>query len=310
MSSLNAPHFQDADKAREFLEKIRWPEGPVCPHCGQMDKAYRITGKSARPGLYRCAAKECGKQFTVTVGTVFERSKIPLHVWLQATYLLCSSKKGISSHQLHRMMGVTYKTAWFMTHRIREAMRELNPGKLGGGGTAVEVDETFIGGKAANRGYKPLRIGRKRRRKVRGWHHKEKVLSLVERGGRVRSYHVKKVTSRELKPIIREQVLADSIINTDEASHYKGLDKEFQGHETVNHSIAEYVRGSASTQAIENYFSILKRGLVGVYQHVGRQHLKRYIGEFDFRYNQRSVTDDERTAEALRGIEGKRLCYR
>lgn len=307
MSSLNAPHFQDADKAREYLENIRWPSGPVCPHCGSTEGAYRLDGRGgqkgakARPGLLKCAA--CRKQFSVTVGTVFERSKIPLHLWLQATYLLCSSKKGCSSHQLHRTLGITYKTAWFMAHRIREAMREINPPKLGGGGSTVEADETFWGNKGKNK-----RHGQGRRA-ARAWHHKEKIFSLVERGGKVRSFHVQKVNSATLRPILREQVHADTKIHTDEGAHYRGLGAEFSDHQTVRHSLNEYVRGDVHTNVIENYYSILKRGLTGIYQHCGSHHLKRYVGEFDFRYNHRHVSDTERTAAALRGIEGKRLTY-
>jgi transposase-like protein len=306
-SVLNSPHFQDADAAREYLEAIRWPEGPVCPHCGLMGEAYRLVGKGgkkgekARAGLLKCAG--CRKQFSVTVGTVFERSKIPLNVWLQATFLLCSSKKGMSSHQLHRTLGVTYKTAWFMSHRIREAMRELNPPKMGGGGGFVEADETFWGNKGKNKrqGGKPP---------ARGWHHKEKIFSLVERGGKVRSWHVDKVNAATLRPIIREQVHADTHIRTDEGSHYHGIGEHFASHETVTHSIHEYVRGDAHTNVIENYFSILKRGMNGIYQHCGKAHLKRYVGEFDFRYNHREISDPERTDTALAGIEGKRLTYR
>lgn len=301
MSELTAPHFQDAEKAREYLEWIRWPDGPVCPHCGEAERRYALKGKAHRPGLWKCGS--CRKQYSVTVGTVFERSKIPLHKWLMATYLLCSSKKGISSHQLHRTLGVTYKTAWFMSHRIREAMRETDPPKLGGGGSVVELDETFWGNRGKNK-----RHGQGRKA-ARAWHHKEKVFSLIERGGRVRSYHVERVTADTLKPIIREQVHADTKIRTDEGAHYRGLGKEFEEHETVRHSLNEYVRGDVHTNVIEGYFSILKRGLTGVYQHCGKPHLKRYIGEFDFRYNHRHVTDAERTEAALQGIEGKRLTY-
>jgi len=310
-SNLNRPEFQDADKAREFLEAIRWPDGPVCPHCGVIGDAHRIEGKGgakgtkARPGLLACGA--CRKQFSVTVGTVFEDSKVPLNLWIQATFLLCSSKKGISSHQLHRTLGVTYKTAWFMSHRIREAMRELNPPKLGGGGTVVEADEVYIGGRVRLKHRKP--DGKIPRNKRRAYHDKEPVFSLVERGGKVRSFHVPRVNSATLRPIMREQVEADTRIHTDEASYYKGVAEEFAGHETVTHSLHEYVRGDVTTNAIENYFSILKRGLVGVYQHCSPKHLKRYIGEFDLRYNQRHVTDAERTVEVLKGIEGKRLTY-
>jgi len=311
MSELNAPYFQDPERAREYLEFIRWPNGPVCPHCGVVGDAYRIEGKGgakgqkARPGLLACGS--CRKQFSVTVGTLFADSKIPLHKWIQATFLLCSSKKGMSSHQLHRTLGVTYKTAWFMSHRIREAMRELHPPQLGGGGTVVEADETFVGGKRRPLHRKP--DGTLKQRKRRAYHDKEKVFSLVERGGKVRSFHIPKVNAETLKPIIREQVKADTRIHTDEGSHYNWVGKEYAEHATVTHSLYEYVRGDVTTNAIENYFSILKRGLTGIYQHCAPRHLKRYVGEFDFRYNQRGVTDQERTQAALKGIEGKRLTY-
>lgn len=294
---LANPIFNDEAKAIEYLESVRWPSGPICPHCGNQDKVYRIKGKTARPGLLKCGL--CRKQFTVKVGTLFESSHIPLHKWLQATHLLISSKKGISSHQLHRMLGITYKSAWFMTHRIREALKDPEfTNKLGGNGKFVEVDETYWGN--AN----------KKRPGARGYAHKEKIFSLVERDGEVRSFHVPHVTGKTLKPIIREQIEHDTHIVTDDMGAYKGLDKEFDNHSVVCHSQNEYVRGPIYTNTIENYFSILKRGLVGVYQHVGPQHLKRYIGEFDFRYNFREITDAERRDVALQGIEGKRLTYR
>jgi transposase-like protein len=294
---LANPIFHDEEKAVEYLEGVRWPSGPICPHCGNQDKVYRIKGKTARPGLLKCGL--CRKQFTVKVGTLFESSHIPLHKWLQATHLLCSSKKGISSHQLHRMMGITYKSAWFMTHRIREAFKDSEfANKLGGAGKFVEVDETYWGNKG------------KQRLGSRGYAHKEKIFSLVERDGEVRSFHVPQVTGKTLKPIMREQIERDTHIVTDEMGAYKDLDKEFDNHSTVCHSQNEYVRGPIYTNTIENYFSILKRGLTGVYQHVGPQHLKRYIGEFDFRYNFRKITDEERRMVALQGIEGKRLLYR
>jgi len=262
-SNLNSPHFQSAESAREYLEAIRWPDGPACPHCGVVGDAYRLAGKGgekgsrARAGLLKCGS--CRKQFSVTVGTVFERSKIPLHKWLLAAYLLCSSKKGMSSHQLHRTLGVTYKTAWFMAHRIREAMREINPPKLGGGGAVVEADETYIGGKLRNRHRQS--DGRQPKRKRRGpAFAKERVFSLVERGGKVRSFHVQSVTADTLRPIMREQIEADTHIYTDEASHYRGLDEDFSGHESVKHTLNEYVRGNVTTNGIEGYFSILKRG--------------------------------------------------
>ena len=297
MNGLNAPYFHDEEKAREYLEGIRWPDGPVCPKCGGIEKIYRITGKSARPGLLKCG--DCDKQFTVTVGTLFGRSKIPLHKWLTASYLLCSSKKGISTHQLHRMLGVTYKTAWFMTHRIREAMKDpVFTDKLGGKGRVVEVDETFWGN-----------VG-KHRKGARGYMHKEKIFSLVEKGGEVRSFHVPAVNASTLKPIMREQIKEDTHIVTDDSRTYDGTSLDFEKHSVIQHRKGEYVRGPISTNTIENYFSILKRGLTGVYQHVGARHLKRYIGEFDFRYNNREVSDMERTEIALKGIEGKRLLYR
>lgn len=295
-AGLSAVYFKDETAAREYLEKIRWPNGPVCPHCGSVDEHYPLKGKKTRPGLYKCS--DCRKQFTVTVGTVFERSKISLDKWLTAVFLLCASKKGISSHQMHRVLGITYKTAWFMTHRIREAMKDpVFTSQLGGAGTVVEADETFWGNKG------------KQRKGARGYAHKEKIFSLVERGGKVRSFHVPTVAAKTLKPIMREQIHKDTSIMTDEMGSYMGLDREFASHDVVRHSAREYVRGQIYTNTVENYFSILKRGLVGVYQHVGANHLRKYIGEFDFRYNHRNLTDIERTDVALAGIQGKRLLY-
>ena len=303
MCDLTAPQFQDKDTAREYLENIRWNGEPVCPHCGGVEKIYPIKG--GRAGLYKCG--DCRKQFTVTVGTVFERSKIPLNKWLMAVHLMCSSKKGISAHQLHRMLGVTYKTSWFMVHRIREAMRDNSGSLLGGGGSTVEVDETFIGRDK----------NKKHSKKGRGYHHKEKVLTLVERDGRARSFHVNAVNAKTLRPIISEQIEKDTNIMTDEAGQYtqtkESLDSEFSSHNYVKHGIGEYVKGEIHTNTIEGFFSIFKRGMKGVYQHCGKQHLNRYLCEFDFRYNNRTalgVTDIERTAIALKGIEGKRLMYK
>jgi transposase-like protein len=297
MADIQAPRFTDAEEARKYLESIRWPHGPVCPHCGSTDSAYA----TKRPGLYRCGSKECRKDFTVTVGTVYERSHIPLNKWLLATYLLCSSKKGISAHQLHRMLDVTYKSAWFMTHRIREAMK---PGSgeppLGGEGKVVEADETFLG-----------HIKGTKRPKA-GYHHKHKVVSLVERKGNARSFHITTMYTPEVKPILMENIRQDSTLMTDEGYLYKGIGKEFAKHQTINHS-KDYVRGAAHTNTTEGFFSIFKRGMTGIYQHCGEQHLKRYLAEFDFRYSNRSalgVTDDMRTDRALRGSEGKRLTYR
>lgn len=294
---LTNPIFTDVNRARKHLEGILWPDGPVCPHCGVVDEATKLMGKSTRPGVYKCRA--CSKPFSVTVGTVLERSKIPLNKWVMAFYLLNSSKKGISAHQMHRMLNVTYKTAWFMMHRVREAMRELNPGGMGGQNKVVEVDETYVGGKAKNakRGA-PIPT-------------KEPVISLLERGGMVRSFHLPAVSSKTLRPILVTQIDRKTYLMTDEHKAYTRVGREFAGHGTVNHSIGEYVRGFFwHTNTVEGYFSIFKRGIYGVYHHVSQQHLKRYLGEFDFRYNFRHVSDTERTSEALRGVVGKRLTYR
>jgi transposase-like protein len=296
--NLTDPVFTDATKAREHLEAIRWPNGPYCTHCGDTERVYRLHGKSHRPGLLHC--NSCNGSFTVTTGSVMESSHVPLNKWVLAYRLMASSKKGFSAHQLHRSLGVTYKTAWFMAHRIREAMREINPGPLGGEGKFVEADETFTGGKAKNRAYKAPPP-------------KEAVMSLVERGGKVRSFHVPEVTATTLKPIIVDAIAKDSHFRTDESGVYWKVGEEFTSHRTVVHSIGEYVRGDAHTNTIEGYFSIFKRGIYGVYHHVSQQHLKRYLGEFDFRYNERialGVTDTERAAKAIRGAAGKRLTYR
>ena len=300
MSVLDAPYFKDDETAREHLEAIRWPDGPFCPHCGEAEQIRQMQGKSHRPGLYNC--RSCRKPFTVTVGTLFERSHVPLHKWFQAVYLLCSSKKGISTHQLHRMLGVTYKTAWFMTHRIREAMREGVFAPMGLDGGVVEVDETFIG---HDRAKKP-----RWQKKGRGYAHKHKIMTLVERGGRTRSIVVEDLRARTLVPILREQIDREARVITDEAGQYKYLTRDFAEHHVVRHGSGEYGRSEIHTNTIEGYFSIFKRGMKGVYQHCGKRHLQRYLAEFDFRYNQREVTDLQRTVTTLRGIEGKRLMYR
>jgi transposase-like protein len=300
-ADLQAPMFTDENAAREALEAVRWPNGPVCPHCGSVERLALIAGEkhSHRPGLYYC--NDCKGQFTVTVGTVFERSKIPLTKWWLATYLLGSSKKGMSSHQLHRMLGVTYKTAWFMTMRIREAMREGKlPGGMGGANKVVEIDETYVGGKAKNR-----------KNKIPAKH---AVLSLVERDGSVRSFHVANVTAKTLRPIIVTHVSRASFIMTDESTVYPAIGREFSGHGSVNHSAEEYVRATFwHTNTVENYFSIFKRGIIGTYHWVSEAHLSRYAAEFDFRYNHRSglgYSDMQRALIAAKGIEGKRLTYR
>jgi transposase-like protein len=303
-SVLNQRYFTDEQAAFDRLEAIVWPGGIVCPHCGVLGKARPLTGVKDKTGRERIGLKKCyacRKQFTVRVGTVFEASHVPLHLWFQAAFLMCSSKKGISSNQLHRTLGVTLKTAWFMSHRLREAMRVLKMDPLGSTGKEVEADETFIG------------IRRPKARNARGYAHKHTIVSLVERGGNVRSTHVNDVNAATLRPILKEQIKSDSMPMTDEAAYYRSIGREFKYHFTVQHGIGEYVRGGAHTNTIEGYFSIFKCGMIGVYQHCSSAHLKRYLAGFDFRYNGRialGVSDADRTIRALAGIVGKRLLYR
>lgn len=298
MSHLSNPIFHDQNKARKWLETQMWPDGPVCPHCGEQDNK-KLEGKAHRPGLYQC--NDCRQQFTVTVGTLFERSKIPLNKWLMATFLLVASKKGMSAHQLHRMLGISYKSTWYMMHRIREALREGKLPPMGSDGGNVQADETYIGRKYHRKGDYTKRTADA----------KEKVVSLIDDGGKVRSFHVPEVNVKTLRPILFSQIDRAAGLYTDESRVYTGMGREFKGGRyTVNHSIKEYVRGGATTNACENYFSILKRGLGGVYQHCSAKHLKRYVGEFDFRYNNRDVVDIDRFVHAARGIKGKRLTYR
>ena len=301
---LTNPIFTDLDKARAHFEAIRWPDGPYCPFCGQFDRVKALGGKSMGPGWYHCA--DCRKKFTAAVGTIYERSHIPMTKWLLATHLMCASKKGISAHQLHRMLGLPYKTAWFMAHRIREGMRDLNPaGPLGGEGKMVEADETYIGGKEKNK-------HRAKRTSAVGGMGKEIAFAIVERGGTVRSQHVRGVSADTLRPILVAQIDCKSTLCTDDAGQYRHMARDFARHEAVNHGIEEYVRGDAHTNTVESYFAILKRGITGTYHHVSQQHLKRYLAEFDFRYNERSaleVTDAERTVKAVRGVVGKRVTY-
>lgn len=287
--------FNDDEAARKHLEAIRWPNGAECPHCGGVERNSPLNGDSHRAGLYFCG--DCRQQFTVTVGTVFERSKVPLHKWVYATHLICASKKGMSSKQLERMLGVTYKTAWFMTHRIREAMTNGFTSKLGGNGTAVEVDETYWG----NNG--------KQRKGARGYAHKMKVVSLVERDGEKRSFHIPAVNAKTLRPILKAQIAEKARLMTDEHKVYNKIGKEFVEHGVVTHSSGEYARGDITTNSVESSFALLKRGLVGTFHHVSEQHLQRYATEFDFRWNHRKVTDSERADFALKGIAGKRLTY-
>lgn len=298
-SILEAKVLQDEAAAYAWVEARIWPEGPVCPHCGGVERISKMGGKSTRIGVYKCY--QCRQQFTVKVGTVFEDSHVPMRLWLQAMYLLCSSKKGISSNQLHRTVGVTLKTAWFMSQRIREAMRTVGIAPMGGVGGIVETDETFIGRKEDFI-------------KRRGHGHKNAVLSLVDRKtGQVRSFHVEGTSAADIVPIIKANVAKETAIMTDEGGHYSKLVDHFASHESVSHKAEEYVRGDVHTNTVEGFFSIFKRGMKGVYQHCSEKHLHRYIGEFDFRYSNRmrlGVDDLARTENALKGIVGKRLTYR
>jgi len=300
--NITDPRFQDPEKAREYLEAQRWPDGPVCPHCGNCDpdNITALKGKAHRPGLYQC--NSCREQFTVTVGSVMEDSKIPLNKWLLAMHFLGASKKGMSAHQLHRMLGITYQSAWFLAHRIREAMTDPTPSPIGGANKVVEADESYVGGKAKNRAYKPEPK-------------KHIVMSLVERGGEVRSFHVKNATAKTLRATAVKIASRKSYLATDENPAYAKLGKEFDGHGTVNHSANEFSRlgGFVHVNSAENYFSIFKRGVIGTFHHISEQHLHRYLAEFDFRYNSRSgigIEDAERVSKIAANTANKRLTYR
>jgi transposase-like protein len=303
-AEIQSKAFTDNDVAREAIEALMWPNGPVCPHCDCTGKIGKVEGKSARPGLYYCG--DCKKQFTVTVGTIFERSKVPLSKWWMAIHFMASSKKGMSAHQLHRMLGVAYQTAWFMEHRIREAMRDGALSPMGGDGGVVEIDETYIGRKD---GFEVKR----------GFGHKNAVFTLVERGGSARSFHVTDATKDTILPIIRENIDRESHLMTDEANRYSKIGSEFAKHDVVDHSRGEYgytdreTGAKINTNTIEGYYSIFKRGMKGVYQHCGEKHLHRYLAEFDFRYSNRTklgVNDASRAAKIVEGAKGKRLQYR
>ena len=298
MSVLSKPYFHDEAKAFEYLESVWWPEGPVCPHCGSLSGKHYDLHKT-RLGLRKCS--DCRKQFTVKVGTVFELAHIPLNKMLQAVHLLCSSKKGISAHQLHRILEVQYKTAWFLAHRIREAMRSGDLAPMGGAGGIVEADETFIGRKEGSI-------------KRRGHGHKNAGLSLIDReSGQVRSFHVDSVSAAELVPIVKANVAKETAMVRDEWSGYFSLGDHFASHESVSHKADEYVRGDVHTNTVEGYYSVFNRGMKDVYQHCSEKHLHRYVAEFDFRYNNRSklgVEDSERAVRAMKGIIGKRITYR
>lgn len=306
-----AQHFSNEDAAREYVEKLRWPDGPVCPHCGVVNNAYRLTPKPSkkdkhvRNGVWKCGG--CREQFTVTVGTIFEDSHIPLSKWLLAYNLLCSSKKGMSAHQLHRMLKVTYRSAWFMAHRIRYTMtQEPLSSKLEG---IIEIDDTWIGGKL-RKGRTKEEARTNRRNRVAN---KVSVVSVLQRGGRVQSMHVQRVTAENLKPIVEQMVSENAHVMTDSTNTLIGALKP-RKHDRVNHNAGEYARYEnglcITTNTVEGYFGILKRGINGVYHHVGQQHLHRYLAEFDYRYNSRKETDSMRTVHALKSTTGKRLMLR
>ncbi len=294
---ISNPIFHDETKARERLEEILWPEGPNCPRCGVMgDRITKLQGKSTRPGVYKC--KDCRKPFTVTVGTVMERSKIPLTKWVLATYIMMTAKKGMSAKQLERLLGVSYEAAWFLFHRLRECAIDPKRGPIGGGNKVVEADETYVGGKAKN-AHKGKPVPKK-----------AAVVSLVEREGEVRSFHVTNVNSKTLRPIIVKNASRKSYLMTDDSVIYPKIGDEFAGHGSVNHSAGEYVRGTFwYTNTVESYFAILKRGMMGSFHSVSEAHLYRYLAEFDFRYNHREDSDKERAEALLKGAKGKRLMY-
>lgn len=303
---LTAKQFHDEDYARDFLEAQRWKNGVICPHCNEMG-AYKLTPKAdskkaVRKGVWKC--KACRKQFTVTVGTIFEDSRIGLHKWLLAIHLLCASKKGMSAHQLHRSLGITYKSAWFMCHRIRYAMtQEPLASKLNG---TVEVDETYIGGKAKNM----HKSEREKKVQGRGTVGKAPVVTLVERDGRVKSQYMEQVTGDNLKAALIECVETQAEIMTDESPSYSFASDEFACHESVNHHKGEYVRGKAHVNTCESVHALMKRGVIGVYHHWSKKHLHRYLSEFDFRFNARKISDTERAQKAIEGVNGKRLMYK
>lgn len=319
MFDLTAPIYTDADKAREHLEAIHWPHGPICPHCGNVhpDRITKLEGKSTRPGVYKC--NECRQPFTVTVGTVFERSKIPLNKWVLASHLMAASKKGMSAHQLHRMLGVTYKTAWFMAHRIREAMKEdvKSSGPLGGEGKTVEADETYIGKRETPRKLSRGRIAKPTKSGKAGGAQKRIVVGLVERGGKARMFHLNDATKETVREVLVRNADRSSILYTDSSRLYTKTGAEYASHKTTNHNRGEYVRYEGAevvhSNTIESVFSVFKRGMIGVYQHCGEAHLHRYLAEFDFRYNRRAalkISDAERAEDLLRMARDKRLTYR
>lgn len=311
MAAYTDAHFNNEEAARATLEAVLWPAGPVCAHCGVINHAY----PTKRPGVFRCAEAVCRKDFSVTMKTVMERSHIPLHKWLLAFHLFTASKKGFSAHQLHRTLGITYRSAWFMAHRVREAMRAgglTPPAPMGGEGKIVEADETYFGDVPESKRKTKTSRGHAFTKKGRGAH-KRAIVSLVERGGNVRSFHVAVADGATVANIVNENVLKETRLQTDESRLYTKVGANFAAHETVNHGAKEYARGDVTTNSVEGYFSIFKRGMKGVYQHCGEKHLHRYLAEYDFRFNHRvklGYNDGDRATLAMKASAGKRLTYR
>lgn len=304
-NTFAAKHFHDEEAARAWFEAARWPNGPNCPHCGSL-KHYA----TKKAGRYRCGEKECRKDYTVMTGSVMERSHAKLTQWAMAFYLVASGKKGFSAHQLHRALGCQYNTAWFLHHRVMEAMRRgnLDLPPMGGEGKIVEADETYFGRAKEKNLLKPRGTPYTKG----GWKNKgaaRPIVALVERGGNIRTWHVAHADKATVGKIVLDNIAKESRLHTDESRLYTQIGTLFGAHETVHHSSGEYVRDDVHTNSAEGFFSIFKRGMKGVYQHCSEKHLHRYLAEFDFRYNHRKITDEERTIEAVRGGKGKRLTY-
>jgi transposase-like protein len=305
MSVLSAPHLHNEQAAYAHVEARLWPNGPICPHCGGFERISKMGGKSTRIGAYKCY--QCRKPFTVKIGTIFEASHVPMRFWLQAIYLYCASKKGFSANQLHRTLGVTLKTAWFMAHRLREAMADDGDEPMGGWGKIVEADETFIGPP------QDVFVNGRGWQKRRGTITKRKVISLVERGSRARSFHVESIDAKTVRKVLFENIVQPTRLMTDEAHHYRIPGRFFGSHERVNHSKEEYALGDVTTNTVEGFFSIFKRGMRGIYQHCAEKHLHSYLAELDFRYSNRialGIDDGARADQLLAGVVGKRLTYR